>query len=185
MPHRNFEEALDKGLQFEQWVCRMLVEDGWTVINLAQTMMTQAYKGPSLHGAGDPVLPDLQASKRGVTLALECKWKFEATWTRVTESWDYGVEHWDDYAAYERNHGHPVYLLIGDYTLRKVFAGRLQTLRPRYAQSNGVTPAMHYVPQSQLRDDWRTYLNRCQTVRENRRKRGDAERQDLDGLRSA
>lgn len=172
MPRRTFDDALERGQRFEQAVVRHMVDDGWTVINLAQTPPASPYKGPALAGAGDPVLPDLQVSKRGVTMAIECKWKAEATWTRVTEQWDYGVEHWDDYAAYERNHGHPVYLLIRDYSLRTTFAGRLATLRPRYnVGDGGRTPAMHYVPQSELRSDWMVYLNLCQSLRENRHKR--------------
>jgi len=152
-----FAENLKQGRGFEEWAAERLVEDGWSVLPLAD-LPARGGRGPRLRAGGrDPTLPDLQATKHGRHVAVECKRKEAADWGRVVGEWEHGTSRHllDSYREYERQTGVATFLVIGEVSTQSVYAQRVTELRVHFSYSPAMGH-MAYWPRSQMRGGpWR------------------------------
>lgn len=116
MNQKNFKPDLVlKGNQGEQIVSFLLRKDGYFVTCLSDINEQGIGGAPGMKTDKDfLILPDLQAALRGKIGYCEVKWKTEATFTRITQREEHGVDkrNWDHYYMVQSETGIPVYLFI-------------------------------------------------------------------------
>jgi hypothetical protein len=154
----DFEKSLARGRIIEDWVAEQLRRDGWSIIRLAD-QPTGPGHGPRLEGLN---LPDLQAMKHGIAVAVEVKGKTRADMGKLSGALEHGIDQrsWDSCFDYERFM--PTFLVIveagPDWIRRDAYAARIKALGPR-PSVNGRRP-MVYFPRSQMTQPWQLPLNR-------------------------
>lgn len=155
-----FDESLTRGTMLENWAADRLRADRWSVIRLADQPPGDGH-GPRLDGLN---LPDLQVMKHGITLAVEVKGKTAATFGRLSEEWEHGIDRgsWDSCLEYDRRYM-PTYLLIVEagqsWAGRDAYVARVNTLGVRES-AIGTRPLVYW-PRSQMHHDWLGVLNRA------------------------
>jgi hypothetical protein len=156
---RTLADGLEFGEPAAQRAAEELVRDGWMVKRLDQLPVVDG-RGPRILGSDLP-FPDLEATKRGRAVAVEVKRKSGATWGRLSQQLEHGIDRraYDGYCDYQRRTGLPTFVVIVEPA--GVFAARITELGVRHSAIDG-TP-MVFWPRSQMSSDWLTRLNRCIT----------------------
>ena len=104
----SFAKAIERA--GEEWLKRR----GWLVLSPSDYSGPDDDKPPSLHGAARSfVLPDTLAFRAGRARFVECKWKTAATFHRVTQRWETGIQlrHWEDYRRVRAESGVPTWIV--------------------------------------------------------------------------
>jgi len=153
---RGWDDAWAKGTEYRDTVVAKLIADRWRVITLDE-LPPRNGRGPSLAGDAQQILPDLQCTKMGHTLAVEVKWKAAPTLGRLSGELEHGIDRSSYDACREHEQMMPTFLLIGSGGAGERIA-RITNLRVRESAIRG-TPVV-YFPVSQMRDNWLATLNR-------------------------
>lgn len=111
----NFEKNLEFGRIAEEEVKDFLVKSGYFVINSYDFTGSNGDKAPRMEGLpGKYVIPDLDASKDGRRIWVECKHYTVAAFNKTREMFVHGIKrkHYNHYKKVEKESGCPVYLFI-------------------------------------------------------------------------
>lgn len=128
-----------RGRNAEQRVAEWLQKHGWYVIPSYDYSGEDGNKAPKMHGLRERiVLPDLDVSRGGVRRWVEVKAKEKPDFTYKTQTWDHGIEHYDDYVKVQRETGSEAWLAIYEMSSRELLMQSFDALdAPRRSKLNG------------------------------------------------
>lgn len=128
-----------RGRNGEQRVAAWLQERGWYVIPSYDFSGEDGDKAPKMQGLRERiVIPDLDVSRGGVRRWVEVKTKEKPDFTYTTQTWDHGIEHYDDYLRVQEETGSEAWLAIYETSTGELLMQSLRELgKPRRSRMNG------------------------------------------------
>ena len=127
------------GREGEQRVAEWLKQFGWYVIPSYDYSGENGSKAPKLQGLrkGYPV-PDLDIAKSGARRWVEVKTKTTADWTRTTQRYEHGIDHYDDYLRVAQETGTEAWLAIYETSTQDLLMQSFEKLgEPRRTTMRG------------------------------------------------
>ena len=137
-----FRAALDAARQWEKALAGWVRAKGWHVLPTYDFSGKGDDKAPKLlapPGQVDLVMPDLQCFRSGACRWIECKWKTQATWHRVTKRWVTGISLRlaNHYIKVQQLTGADVSLLFLHEREGEVRGGPMREIEPLWAHDYG------------------------------------------------
>lgn len=134
-----FEQALAHGREIEKSVAVWLMARGCRILPVYDYSGLGDGKAPKLEAfsaSESIVTPDLLVARNGKLHWCEVKWKSEATFTRINQTWETGISLrlWEQYRLVKRHTGARVWLVFaqeaeGYLTCDEI--GALEAMPPR------------------------------------------------------
>jgi hypothetical protein len=130
------------GREGERRIQELFKRTGWYVVATADYTGGDAENehAPVFQGKHDsPAMPDLDVSKDGVREWVEVKRKTDATWTRITQRWEFsfGLRAFEGYLKIQRESGCRVRIVIIEESTDTCFWNWLDVLAPLVRRYKG------------------------------------------------